>query len=485
MKTAVRAACVLAAVFFAGVSNAALTFAYFGTQSEAQSACQAKRAEFGLSPGCASTTGCRSDGKPAAWSSCVGYAFDYPNSASGWFFYFPPSGFSCPAGQEMDVATGECVVPPADACAAKSGQPGPTLRGNFDGFENDSYVDADGCDVAPVGSVQCAIPYTEASAGKDYFPPVCWIESEYTGTYSPPTETPPTQLTAPEPPQATEDSRESTSSTPPSTTTTTTNADGSVTTTTTTTTTTTEAAGTVVTNGTTKTVVAEQEAGRTTVTTTQVETTTQPDGTVVKKETTTKQVTVGEKKTTTLTPTATKVSSDTNVSPSQTDSGRTTKTTTTNPDGSSSTTTSTEGGGGQGAEGVGAGFGDGEGDETQSGTCGLGTPDSPPCKIDEEGTPEFDAAELPDPTQALQDHVATLEALSGEEAGTAESTADIRSAVEGSLPASGDCGPMTVSFGPTSLLIDGQAKFAFIRDALSWVFGLLSAFAIFGVITRP
>lgn len=487
MKTAVRAACVLAAVFFAGVSGAATTVVsttWFGSASQALSACSAA---YGQTCAVIADNG-----------SYITYAYGVETNG-GWdndqYVFIGYYSNPCTAPEVVQEADGSCAGPPPTVeerqavCLAKKDQDGPILRGNMDGFENDSYTDSDGCAVIPEGSVQCAIPWTEENQARVFEPPVCWINSTYDGSYvpsesDPGVPSPPTQLTAPAPTTATDDSRVSHSDAPPPVTTTTQNPDGSTTTTTTTTETSTVGDGTVVTPGTTRTRVVSQEGGVTTVTTTEKKTTVNPDGSVVTVTRTTKTQAAAPKVITELKPSNGKVSVTSTTQAGATQSGTTTQTTTTAPDGSTSTTTSREGGGGQGAEGVGFGAGDGEGDETQSGTCGLGTPESPPCKIDEEGTPEFDAAELPDPTQALQDHVATLEGLTGEEAGAVESTADIRGAIDGALPTSGDCGPMTLAFGPTSLEIDGASKFAFIRQALSWVFGLLAAYTVFSVIIR-
>ena len=256
----------------------------------------------------------------------------------------------CPSGWDVG-ADGFCFEPPPeDVCAAKAGQPGPVLRGNFDGFENDTYTDADGCTLEAAGSVSCAIPYTEENAQREFFPPVCSIPSQYTGEYVP--DSAPTQLSAPEPATATTDSRQTTETVTADPVEVTNNPDGSTTTTQRITRTKVADAGTTVENQNSRSVVVSQEGGRTIVTVTETQTTEQPDGTTVTTTTTTKSVTSTPKTTTKVDASAPKPTVTVEQTPETTDSGQTRTTVTTYPDGSTESQTETTGGGGQGAEGV-------------------------------------------------------------------------------------------------------------------------------------
>ena len=279
----------------------------------------------------------------------------------------------CPSGWTVD-ADGFCFSPPPEElCAAKVGQAGPVLRGNFDGFENDTYTDADGCSYEPVGSVSCVIPYSEENAQRDYFPPVCSVPSQYSGEYVP--QSSPTQLTQPEPAQATTDSRESSETSVTDPVQVTNNPDGSTTTTQTTTRTKVAEAGTTVQSpSASKSVVVSHEGGRVIVTVTETATTNMPDGRVVTTTTVTKSVTSTPKQTTTVTADGDRPVIVVKNEPETTETGQTRTTVTAYPDGRTESQTETTGGGGQGAEGVNEnpGAGSGEGEPAPDGSANAG-----------------------------------------------------------------------------------------------------------------
>lgn len=279
-----------------------------------------------------------------------------------------PKTFVCPTGQDMDPATGSCVVPPEDLCAAKASEPpdrfGFCVAGDCgsSGYPGGPPVDSDGCLLTWISwePKSCATFTDGENAGQT------WCTSSYgrTGEYVPAGDVQADESSTPS--GGVTDTRtgsETSDTAPPSTVN---NPDGSTTTTTQTTTTKTEQAGTWVEDGTTKTVVSSQEAGRITTTVTETTTTNNLDGTTTTQTVVSKSVTQSDKQITTIpyssSSSGTLPNWQNTTVPGWSDSGSTTTTTTTNPDGSSTTSTTTEGGGGQGADGVGSGQGDGEGE---------------------------------------------------------------------------------------------------------------------------
>jgi len=128
----------------------------------------------------------------------------------------------------------------------------------------------------------------------------------------------------------------------------------------------------------------------------------------------------------------------------------------------------------------GGGAGDGEG-----GSCGG--EGQPACKIDEEGTPTVTSGEFGDVDGSGAMDGAIAAAGSGEGSGDSANesqTANPRNAISGMLPTSSDCGPIVWNWKGYSVNLDGYTRCAPVREGLAWLFGIASSLFILALIFR-
>lgn len=444
MKTAVNALVALAAVFFSISVFASTNRFYYGSDSSAQSACFSKAASFGISGGgCENPSVGLSDPSflPPGWSHGAGYflSHGYYDSNMTWtvdeyFFYFP-TNFACPDGEVVNELTGLCELPPPEVdCSKEAGKHVLVkLAGDATSWCHPviQFADPDaGMDPSNLVDGACNVAvdvtsekWTTTPAGE------VLVEGVYTGDAC---GTPQPEIV---PPAVPEDNYPTQACV-------------------------TGASGTVVCKDT------EMPKNCGTLNGEMVCVDDAPAGNCT-------FFAGGNWICDADAPTPPKPA----VPPEIVGNGR-------GPDGQPQTVQvfppgaeggdsgSTYTGGGRSAAGE-----DGDG-------MACGGEGQPPCKIDETGTPEFDASELTDPADIINDQISTVEGLTGQEAGSDDSTSDVRSAIESALPGSGDCSPIVLDFKGYTTSLDGGTRFAFVREGLSWVFGLFAAFTVFAVLTK-